>query len=157
MNDKQTLKQALSQAKNTACTLFTLIITGSYLIGFFTNKNSVFVPTTKSAMLMLVFSLIAGILGIMISSSRVPRWKYAVHFLLLAVSFYLLFILPSGIATFGGGSMILLVCFFAVYGSAMLVRYVLRKKKADTVGTVSYTSIFDTSDAKLNNRKDAEN
>lgn len=152
MQEKHDICSAILYAKNVACTVFTLIIAGMYLAGAIMSKNSVFVPTPKTAMFFLLFSAVIGASSLIIRAAHVRGWQYALNFALSAASFYLCIILPTGVAKFGGASMILLVLFLAIYGVCMLVRYLLRRHKATVEETpAKYTSIFDTND---DNRKD---
>lgn len=144
MQENHGIHSRIIYAKNVCCTVFSVIITGMYALGALFSKNATFVPTPRSAMLLLLFSAVIGASALLISGESVRGWQYALHFVLSSLSFYLCVILPTGIAKFGGTSIVLLVCFFAIYGVCILARYLIRRRRARASEALpKYTSIFD--------------
>ena len=97
-----------------ACVIYTVLITGVYLIGAYV--NSAWLPSPSAVAALLVLSLwIGASLSFLFSDALVPALRIVLHFLATGAVFWLTFGVWSGYLRRGGSGVLILVLYTVLY------------------------------------------
>ena len=142
-----------------ACVIYTVLITGVYMIGAFVNSAWLPSPATVAALLVLSLWLGAS-LSFLFSDLLVPSLRVILHFIATGLVFWLTFGVWGGYLKNGGSTAVLFVLYAVLYalagGVTGLVRILTadRKNREKPYGSMmkekdgGYTSQFSPSDGK---------
>ena len=100
-----------------ACVVYTVLITGVYLIGAFVNAAWLPSPATVGALLALSIWIGAS-LSFLFSDLLVPALRVILHFLATGIVFWLTFGILGGYLRSGGSAVVLFVLYAVLYALA---------------------------------------
>ena len=114
-----------------ACVVYTVLITGVYLIGAFVNAAWLPSPATVGALLLLSL-WIGGSLSFLFSDFLVPALRVILHFIATGVVFYLTFGVMGGYLRNGGSAVVLFILYAVLYALAGGVTGLIRILTAES-------------------------
>ena len=126
------------------CVIYTVIISGMYLLGLLMSDSvSLFVPTPTKALLMLLFSAVLGFASLLLSKEGTSAGKLILHVLICTAVYVLVFIVGGDFSVTGGTGIVAVLFFLAIYGICMGVRaFVCRKYRKKKTDSKEYKSMF---------------
>lgn len=135
---------SIKRALTLMCAIYTVIISGMYLLGWaFSGTGVLLIPTPQKALLLLLFSGIVGFASLLLSKNGTGAVRLILNFLICLVAFILVFIVGGGFPVSGGTSVVAVILYLAVYIVAMILRAVIyRLFRAKATEREEYTSVF---------------
>lgn len=124
-------------------TVFTLFL---YILGaVFSSGTSNMIPTLRTVLIIFGFSLVLNLANMLLSSKKLSLpLRIAMHFVILALAFYVLVINASDFDMKGSTTMILMLVYAVIY--AVICAIVLSVKSAvkkSKIEASEYKSIYD--------------
>jgi len=128
--------------------IYTVLITGVYLIGAYV--NSAWLPSPSAVAALLVLSLwIGASLSFLFSDALVPALRVILHFLATGAVFWLTFGVWSGYLRRGGSGVLILVLYTVLYALIGGVTALLRQLKSGSdTRSKPYQSMMKGKDAE---------
>ena len=123
--------------------IYTVITLALYIAGSFIGKGKI--PTLRTVLLVLAFSFVISLAGMILAAKRLHlALRVAIHYAMLASSFFGLFFLAADFDPSRGLSIISFFAFTLIYASVCATVFAVRghakKSRADRA---EYKSIYD--------------
>lgn len=125
--------------------LFTVLSVSVYAISAaFSGKLTGWIPKLDTIIMLLVMSFAVCAANLLLSSEKIsPALRIPVHFAVLGVLYYLLFVVWNGLASSGSMTFIAMLVYAVIYSFAIGIYFIVRsavKKKASD--KTEYDSMF---------------
>lgn len=134
----------IKRALTLMCVIYTVIISGMFLVGWsLSDSASLFVPTPSKALLMLLFSAILGFASLILRKEKTGATRTMIHYAICLAAFVVTVIIGGGVPLTGATPVIAGLLFTVVYAVIMAVRAVIcRRSVKKTEQPEVYTSVF---------------
>ena len=146
MKIKTTFNNILTKIIYPTSLYFTVILLILYIGGAaLDHGNTNMIPTLSTVCLVLAFSFILNIANLILTVKKLHiSLRVAIHYVLTAVSFFVLFINSSDYEPSSGFTIVLMLSYTAIYALICIIIAAVRsaKKRHDTE-TSEYKSIYD--------------
>ena len=139
------LKNALKQIFTRGCVLFTVLSVTMYSASaIFSGKLNGWIPKLDLILMLLIMSFSVCAANLLLKSEKVSSaLRIPVHFIVLGIVYYMLFVIWGGFATNGATTLIALILYALIYAVCISVYYMIRGvfKKHDNKKQ-EYSSVF---------------
>ena len=136
----------LKKIINSACVIFTLLFAFIYTLGVTVNPD--WIPTIGMMYSLLAFAFVLSAMNLyLFSKNLVLGLRLLIHYVVTALSFYVLFVVASGFMRNGGSALTIMVSFSVTYALFAAVVAIFNgakgsDKKKKTQKKTEYKSMF---------------
>ena len=139
------MKDTVKRIFTHGCVLFTVLSVSVYAISAaFSGKLTGWIPKLDTIFMLLIMSFAVCAANLLLSNEKIaPALRVPIHFAVLGVAYYLLFVVWNGLASSGSMTFIALLVYAVIYAFAIGIYFIIKSaKKKKASDKTEYTSMF---------------